>query len=94
MFWEIAAPGYPGKCKLDLMTYGQVYAVLTRTSQAKKDLLRITDDPNLIALANTTPVVESDWDDSARVMKRLEANSLPMYYVLHGNFDGTPGRTR
>jgi hypothetical protein len=94
MFWQPGPPGYPGKCKLDLMTYGQLFAVLTRTPQARKDLLAITDDPTLVALANTTPVTESDWEDGARVMKRLGANSLPYYYVMRGNTGGDVGRSR
>lgn len=94
MFWEPGAPGFPGKCKLDLMTYSQVYAVLTRTPQAKKDLLKITDDPILRDMANRTPVTESDWEDGARVEKRLNANTLPYYYVLRGNTGGDVGRKR
>lgn len=95
MFWQPGPPGYPGKCKLDLMTYGQLWAVLTRTPQAKKDLLKITDDPILIMMANNIPVTESDWEDGARVEKRLNANSLPYYYQMMGNIDGTPnGRPR
>src|SRR5574343_1539119 len=42
IWYEPSAPGFPGKCKLDLMTYEQVYAVLVRVPCAKADLLRIT----------------------------------------------------
>jgi hypothetical protein len=88
IFWQTSPPGFPGKCKLDLMTYGQVYAVLRRTPRAKIDLLKITSDTTLVALANTTPVTESDLDESERVMKRLGANTLPYYTIFKGKIGG------
>jgi len=91
IFYQPGAPGSHGRCILDELTYEQVYLVLERTPKAKKDLLRITDDPILIAMANDSRVVEDPIDEDERMRKRLHRNSLPLYSsVLNGNFDGTP----
>lgn len=80
-------PGFPGKCKLDELTYDQVEFVLSKNPSAKRDLLRITTDPNLIRLANETKMVGSDQQDSERFAERLHRNSLPIYTVkMSGDF--------
>lgn len=89
IWYEPSAPGFAGKCKLDLMTYEQVYAVLARVPCAKADLLRITKDRCLIRLAQTTHLVESEIEDNRKVTKRLNANSIPFYTLFKGNTDGT-----
>lgn len=88
MFWDTSYVG--GRCKLDSMTFEQVIGVLRRSPMARSHLLRITDNPTLISLANTVKVVKSELDEAQEVMKRLEQDSLPFYTVLRGNFDGTP----
>lgn len=90
IFYVPRAPGYPWRCVLDELTYEQVSLVLQRVPGAKEDLMRITDDPILLALARDSRLVGSDLDESEQVRKRLHENSLPMYTVLKGNFDGTP----
>lgn len=87
------APGYPPRCILDEMTWDQVYEVLRMVPKAKGDLMRITCDPALLTLARDTELVESPFDESEKVQKRLDANSLPMYTLFNGNFDGTPNGT-
>jgi hypothetical protein len=82
-------PGYPGKCKLDLLTYEQVYCVLQRVPCAKADLLKITSDQCLVNLANSTQLVVPEKEDNAIAASRLMRNSLPYYTVFRGNTDGT-----
>lgn len=93
IWYQPGPPGHPGKCKLDLMTYEQVYKVLQRVPIAKRDLLRITTDQILIRLANTTAIIVPIQEDDRIAQKRLLANSLPYYTVLRGNVDGTPGNS-
>lgn len=88
MFWELGGVGFPGRCKLDLMTYDQVYHVLRRVPAAKAHLLAITTDPILRRMAYETKLTESDGDDDARAAARINANTLPFYTVLKGNQGG------
>lgn len=94
VFFSSRAPGFPGRCVLDEMTYEQVSMVIQRVPGAKEDLMRITDDPLLLKLASESCLVESPLDENERVQKRINANTLPMYTVLCGNIDGTPGIRR
>lgn len=77
-----------GKCKLDQLTYEQVQYILSRVPQAKKDLLRITTDPKLLDLANSTKPINQEALDDAAAVKRLHRNTLPFYTVLRGNLNG------
>lgn len=92
IWFQPGPPGYPGKCKLDLMTYEQVFRVLQRVPCAKAHLLRITTDECLVRLANHTKLVMPPQEASQMVERRLNANSLPYYTVLRGNTDGTPNK--
>jgi hypothetical protein len=84
-----------GVCKLDQLTYCQVWAVLERVPRAKADLLKITTDPTLISLANDSRLVsdEIESDQAAADMinkgKGTGAGTLPFYTVLRGNTDGS-----
>lgn len=93
IWFQPGPPGYPGKCKLDLMTYGQVHRVLQRVPCAKRDLLRITTDQCLVRLANSTPLIVPDQEDNRIAQQRLLRNSLPYYTVLRGNVGGDPGHS-
>jgi hypothetical protein len=88
IWFEPGPPGFPGKCKLDLLTYDQVYAVLQRVPQAKADLMRITNDPCLLALARETSLIEPQADDDQRAADRINANPLPYYTFFRGNIYG------
>jgi hypothetical protein len=90
IWFEPGPPGHAGKCKLDLMTYEQVHAVLSRYPCAKAHLLRITSDPCLIRLANTTKLRMAEIESNKMCTDRINANTLPYYTVLRGNTDGTP----
>lgn len=95
MFWRPGAEGYPGTCILDEMTYEQVWAVLRRHPWAKRDLLAITDDETLVAMANSVELVESEIEFNKKATDRLNANTTTRYYTLfRGNVDGTPGPGR
>ena len=78
-----------GKCKLDQLTFEQVYFVLQKNPKAKADLLRITTDPTLIQLANETRPINQDAIDDRRAEKIINGNTLPFYTVLRGNTDGS-----
>lgn len=89
IFYVPRAAGYPWRCVLDELTYEQVASVIQRVPGAKEDLMRITDDPILLAMARDLELVESPIEENERMRKRLHANSLPMYTVLKGNIDGS-----
>lgn len=89
IWFQLRAPGFPGRCILDEMTYDQVYEVLLRNPVAARDLMKITNDPKLLSLAREVKLIQTDQDESEKVQKRLDANSLPFYKVLRGNGDGT-----
>lgn len=89
IWFEPGPPGFPGKCKLDLLTYEQVIAVLQRVPCARRDLLRITTDPCLVELANKVPLLVPEQEENKAVADRLMRNSLPFYTLLRGNIDGS-----
>lgn len=78
-----------GQCRLDQLTYAQVYYILQKVPRAKEDLIRITNDPNLIRLANETKPINQDEIDDRRAEKLINGNTLPFYTVLRGNTDGS-----
>ncbi len=89
IWFQLRAPGFPGKCKLDDLTYEQVHAVLERVPQARAHLLKITSDPVLIRLANTTRLRVAEIESNKAATDRINANTLPYYTVLRGNTDGS-----
>jgi len=89
IWFTLRAPGFPGRCILDELTYDQVYDVLLRNPNAARDLQRITNDPKLLSLAREVKLIAPDQQDAEAAAKRLNANSLPFYTVLRGNSDGT-----
>lgn len=70
------------------MTYEQVYEVLQRVPTAKRDLLKITDDPILIQLAETTKLKVPPQDAADQLQKKMNSRTLPFYTVLKGNVGG------
>lgn len=88
IWFEPGPPGFPGKCKLDLMTYEQVYRVLQTVPCAKEHLLRITTDKCLLRLANTTKLIVPPQEDNWHAAKIINDNTLPYYTVLRGNVGG------
>lgn len=89
VWFTLRAPGFPGRCILDEITYDEVYEVLRRNPKAADDLMRITNNPKLLALAREVKLTQTDQDDAEQAAKRLDANSLPFYTVMKGNGDGT-----
>lgn len=89
IWFTLRAPGFPGRCILDELTYDEVYDVLRRNPDAAKDLMRITNDPKLLSLAREVELVMTAQEEAEKAAKRLNANSLPFYTVLRGNGDGT-----
>ena len=83
---ERTAMGY--RCRLDLMTYDQVWEVLTRVPNAKSDLLKITDDQCLIFLANRSKLLVDEKEDNLLVMRKFN-RAIPYYTLMRGNTDGS-----
>lgn len=86
-----------GRCILDELTFGEVYTVLVRNPDAKKDLLRITNDPDMVALANQSQLIQDPLDADVRATNLINKgpNSLPVYTQFYGNNDGSiTGRPR
>jgi hypothetical protein len=77
------------RCRLDLMTYDQVWEVLTRVPEAKADLLRITDDQCLVYLANSSKLRVDEKEENKRLMNKFNNRSLPYYKLMRGNIDGS-----
>jgi len=78
-----------GKCKLDELTYEQVWMVLLRSPDAKRDLQRITSDPVLLTLANNTQLITDEIEDDRQAAKRIDGKGLPYYQLFRGNIDGS-----
>ena len=68
-----------GKCTLDNLTYDQVWFILSKNPKAKRDLLKITSDPTLIELANTTNLFVDELEDAKIPEKLINKNTLPLY---------------
>lgn len=84
VWWEA------GRCTLDQIDYEIVIRVLSHVPIAKSDLLKITDDPILVSLANTVHLTEPEQIENDQIRRRISgANSIPYYTVLRGNIDGT-----
>jgi hypothetical protein len=77
-----------GKCELDSLTYEQVWTVLMRNPDAKRDLQRITSDPVLLTLAANTRLIEPEQDDDQRFAKRVNGGASPFYTLFRGNMGG------
>lgn len=78
-----------GQCRLDQLSYEQVYRILQMNPRAKGDLIRITNDPNLIELANTTKLIQPDAADNAVAARLVNKDTLPFYTQFKGNIDGS-----
>jgi hypothetical protein len=80
-----------GRCILDELTFGEVYTVLIRNPDAKKDLFRITQDPDLLALANQSSLIQDPLDSDAIATQRINGGprALPVYNQFFGNLDGS-----
>ena len=80
-----------GKCKLDGLTYDQVYFVLQKNPNAKSDLLRVTTDPNLLELAKRSQLIADPIEDDNIPYKMINnpKNTLPFYTLFRGNMNGS-----
>ncbi len=83
-----------GRCILDELTFAEVYTVLIRNPNAKKDLLRITDNEDLRILANNSQLIQDPLDADLRATNLINKgkNSLPVYTLFNGNIDGSIGQ--
>ena len=80
-----------GKCLLDNLTYDQVYFVLQRNPNAKKDLLRVTTDRNLLELARQSRLIMDTIQDDMSPYRVINnpARTLPFYTLFRGNLNGS-----
>lgn len=84
-----------GICKLDQLTYDQVWCVLIRVPRAKADLMKITTDPVLLSLARDSKLISSEQESNQiaadLINKGTSPNSstLPYYKYFRGNTDGS-----
>jgi hypothetical protein len=77
-----------GKCKLDELTYEQVWIVLLRNPNAKADLQRITSDPTLLQLAANTSLIQDEIESDQQAAKRINGPA-PYFYAIKGNIAGS-----
>lgn len=78
-----------GKCKLDELTFDQVYFVLQRNPNAKSDLLRVTTNPELIQLATYSRLIKDQIEDDRTPYRVINnpAQTLPFYTLFKGNLN-------
>lgn len=77
----------PGICLLDTLNEAQVIDIVSRDECARKDLLRVTDDPRLIQIAKTTkrlPTTEEADLQQKWVNKNEAPAGNPFYAVFRG----------
>lgn len=87
--WSVPrAPGFPPRCLLDELTYQQVYDLLRRIPEAKEDLFRITNDPCLIRLAQTTKLDQLEQIDAENSAQRVNDQTLIYWQKFRGNLTG------
>lgn len=89
IWFQPKAPGHPGRCILDEITYDDVYQVLLKFPTAASDLARITDVRDLQTLSRTVKVMMDPLDDDRVFAKRLNNNTIPFYSIFAGNMDGS-----
>lgn len=77
----------PGICLLDSMSREQVIYVVERDGQARADLLKVTSDPDLLALAtDVPPLPTAELNDMEQtIMNRpAEQAGIPFYGIFRG----------
>jgi len=78
-----------GICLLDTMTEDQVVNMLERNEQARADLLRVTSDPHLLELAQTTKRLTTA-EEADLQQKWVNRNEKPASIPFYGIFRGQP----
>ena len=80
-------PDAVGICLLDTMNERQIIDVVSRNAQARRDLFRVTSDPDLLNLARTLPPLETgeEMDEEQSEFNRNdEPASIPFYAIFKG----------
>jgi len=79
-----------GLCYLDQLECDQIQYILEHIPFAKRDLFRITTDPELLFLANSIQLIRDDPPESLPVAKMINGKgTLPYYLLFRGNIDGS-----
>lgn len=75
--------GLGGVCLLDQLTEEEIGCVLQKNAIARKDLPKITSDPEILGLLEKYKLLSPDWPAEVE-MNRLGAGPAPLYYTLMG----------
>ncbi len=79
------SPEAVGICLLDTMSECQIINVVSRNPRARADLLRVTTDPYLLNLAQTTPSLSSEEPaDKLQSDVNNNAGSIPFFTIFKG----------
>ncbi len=77
--------GLGGICMLDTLTTDQVAGVLQHNETARGDLVRVTDDPELLYLAANVPRLPTA-EPADEEMKHFKPPVPPYYALYKGRF--------
>jgi hypothetical protein len=77
-----------GKCKLDELTWQDLFFILERIPVARRDLCRITTEKQLHLLARESSMVTDIIEDDQRSTDLINENTIPTYTVFKGNIGG------
>ena len=79
----------PGICLLDTLKREQIIDVIERDERARVDLLRVTSDPELLALATKTKRLTTA-EEADLQQKWVNKNEAPASSPFYGLFRGQP----
>jgi hypothetical protein len=77
------ATGEGGVCLLDNMHREQVVYILERDEIARRDLARVTSDPELQEMALTVPRLATK-EEADTIQEKANANTMPFYTAFAG----------
>lgn len=81
--------GVGGICLLDNLNRAQIVGVLKVDDRARADLLRVTSDAELLALAESTQRLSAE-DPGDRLQTQVNANATPESIPFYAIFRGQP----
>ena len=79
--------GEGGICMLDNLNRAQIVGILKADDRARADLLKVTSNPELLALAENTerlPAHQPDDRLQTQVNANKQAESIPFYAIFRG----------
>lgn len=88
IWYQPGINGLEGRCKLDELTFEEVYNVLIHVPSARKDLERITTDVRLLTLARESSLISPERDEDEKFAKKVNSATLTLHTVFRGNMSG------